>query len=226
MLGQMGRGRDELGDSLSLLRAEAGSGGGRAFDLDDAKALQTGADLSTPLASLLAGLAGHHPYSALHSQRVAFLAGELAKALGWTDADVQLAVRAALAHDVGKVAVSADLLGSPRHDLSRAETVAIQAHTIRGEALLEQAGLHELAAAARFHHERFNGAGYPDGVSGRAIPLLARLIAVCDSYEAMTAPERTYRQPLSDAQCQRIFASDRGVLFDPEIAGVFAEAAF
>lgn len=219
----MGRGNADSG--VRIAPREASGQFGQAFELSQS-AQTSGLQLPAALESLFHALERHHSYSALHSRRVGYLCRRLAACLGWPAADIRLAEIAGLVHDIGKVTVNADLLASARHDLSGAETAEIQAHAVQGAILLEQAGFPELAGAARFHHERFNGAGYPEGIGGDGIPVLARLVAVCDSYEAMTAPERSYRRPVSDAECQRLFATDGGVLFDPEMAVAFATSAF
>lgn len=180
----------------------------------DSSALKAYDQLATPEARvLLDQLERHHAYSAAHSRRVAFLAHQCARELG-LDAD-RLYLHALL-HDVGKGEIPLQLLDSAR-DLAPDELELMRSHAVRGEAILEQSAFGDEAGTARSHHERFAGGGYPDNISGQDIPFFARVVAACDSLEAMIAPERAYRAPLTLEQARTALASGAGGQFDPTV---------
>lgn len=180
----------------------------------DAQAHQAYEQLVTPAARLLLErLERHHPYSAAHSRRVAFLARQCAYALGLVADRLYLH---ALLHDVGKEEIPLNILDSTG-DLDAADLALMRSHAVRGEAILNRNDFAEESGTARSHHERFDGGGYPDGTSGQGIPLFARVVAACDSLEAMIALERAYRVPLTVAQARVALASGAGGQFDPTV---------
>jgi len=170
--------------------------------------------------ALLARLSAHHPYSARHSLRVAVLAGEAAEAAGLERAAVE---RAAMLHDVGKILVPVALLDAPRR-LSEEEMDELRPHAALGAEMLVEAGIPEHAEAARHHHERFDGEGYPDGLKGEEIPRVARLLALCDSAEAMLAAERRWQARRSPAEVLALLEAEAGTQFDPELTLAFSAA--
>lgn len=180
----------------------------------DAQAREAYEQVATPQARLLIDqLERHHSYSAAHSRRVAFLAQQCAQGLG-LDAD-RVYVHALL-HDVGKSEIPREILDSAR-DLDAAELELMRSHAVRGEAILQRGPFKDEAGTARSHHERFGGGGYPDDLSGQDIPFFARLVAACDSLEAMIAPERAYRAPLTLAQARAALVNGAGGQFDPTV---------
>lgn len=131
-------------------------------------------------------------YSAHHSRRVAKLGLELGRALGYRGARLRDLHAAAMLHDIGKIAVSKDILVKPGA-LNEAEKAAMRSHAEAGARILGYfKELAHLAPVARAHHEKMDGSGYPDGLEGERIPLDARIIAVADIYEALTG-DRPYR---------------------------------
>ncbi|WP_434616661.1 DUF3369 domain-containing protein [Azospirillum sp. B2RO_4] len=134
---------------------------------------------------------------------------------------------AAILHDIGNAAVDPDILAKPG-PLDPAERSAMQTHTLAGAALLHQAShladgpthLHLGAAVARWHHENWDGTGYPDGRTGAAIPLCARIVAVADAYDAMTR-DRPYRPALGRAQAVEEIRRLAGLRFDPAVVDAF-----
>ena len=123
-------------------------------------------------------------------------------------------------HDIGKMSISRDILNKPG-PLDADERKLIELHPLIGEALLQHIpSAHSLLPAVRNHHERWNGLGYVDGLSGESIPWMARVIAIVDSFDAMTET-RPYRRALTDVEaCQQILL-DRGSHFDPDLADSF-----
>jgi HD-GYP domain-containing protein (c-di-GMP phosphodiesterase class II) len=126
-----------------------------------------------------------------HATNVARIALRLGRDLCLPRSELVALGVGALLHDVGKLAVPAELLESPRR-LTAAEWEIVRAHSVAGESLVSGYVRHpDVRAVVRWHHERIDGSGYPDGLSGDEIPLLARIVAVADAYEAMVA-ERPY----------------------------------
>jgi HD-GYP domain-containing protein (c-di-GMP phosphodiesterase class II) len=127
---------------------------------------------------------------------------------------------AACLHDVGKLVVPAAILRKPE-SLTVREYRWIQAHPAAGERLLAGRVPATVLAAVRGHHERFDGTGYPDGLARDRIPLLARILAIADSYDAMISC-RPYRAGLSPSQALDALRRCAGTQLDPELAHLFA----
>lgn len=157
-----------------------------------------------------------------HTWRVARLAGEIAIEMGLPQADVDNIRRAARLHDLGKVVVSDSILTSTE-PLSEDEISLIRAHPSIG-ALILSGGTSPLIRMAeriaRSHHERWDGKGYPDGLSGEAIPVEARIVAVSDAFDAMTN-NRAYRLALSEEEAVSEIRSGSGTQFDPDVVNAF-----
>jgi len=142
--------------------------------------------------SLVAAIEAKDPYTRGHSERVAKYAQAIAGHMGLPQSDVQVLERAALLHDVGKIGISLDTLVSP-DELSEDEMRAIRRHPGLGADLVTDVDfLHDIVDVVRCHHERCDGGGYPNGILGDDIPLLARILAAADSFDAMTS-DRAYR---------------------------------
>lgn len=157
-----------------------------------------------------------------HTRRVGTWAGRLAQALGLPPADVELIERAAPLHDLGKIGLPDAVLLKPGR-VTADEFRIIQGHTTIGARILSgsQVPLLQLAEEiARTHHERYEGGGYPDGLSGEAIPFSGRIVAVADAYDAMTHP-RPYRDALTDEEALALVERERGRQFDPRVADAF-----
>jgi len=150
-----------------------------------------------------------------HSQQVAVLAVEVSRSLGFSESRLRLVELAALLHDVGKIALP-DAILNKTEKLSDADWLELRQHSARGEDILRATELNEILPWVRGHHERWDGGGYPDGLRGAAIPLEARVLSVCDTYDAMTS-DRAYRAALTtDAAAAELVASS-GTQFDPRI---------
>jgi putative two-component system response regulator len=161
-------------------------------------------------------------YTSGHSQRVTEISVAVAGHLGLSKEDIEKIRLAGLVHDIGKIGVRESVLNKPV-SLSDEEFEHVRLHSQTGERILKPiVGDEEILKAVRHHHERYDGTGYPDGLKGEQIPLLARIIAVADTFDAMTS-ERPYRKALTgEAACAEIERC-RGSQFDPEVADAFLE---
>jgi putative nucleotidyltransferase with HDIG domain len=160
--------------------------------------------------------------TARHSAAVARYAREVAQAAGFSERDRELVHTAALLHDIGKVELSDRVLKGD-DVLSAEEWDVIRQHPDRGADLVEQVdGYGDAAAIIRTHHERPDGRGYPRGLRGEEIPALARIIAVADAYDVMTARD-SYRSPLSPRGAIEELTRNAGTQFDVRFVEIFIE---
>jgi putative two-component system response regulator len=163
----------------------------------------------------------------MHIVRIGFMAEALALLLGESLVFAQMLRRAAPMHDVGKIGIADRILKKPG-PLSEAERSEMNQHPSIGAHILgrSQIPLFELAAEiALTHHERWDGCGYPKGLSGRAIPLSGRIVAICDFFDALTM-DRCYRPACSDEDALLMLQEQAGRAFDPEIVACFVSNAF
>ncbi|MGZ4251810.1 MAG: bifunctional diguanylate cyclase/phosphohydrolase [Solirubrobacteraceae bacterium] len=157
-----------------------------------------------------------------HSTGVARLAVSMGRRLGMNTEQLDELGRAAELHDIGKVGIPDAILEKPGV-LDAGEWEFIHQHTILGERILSAApALRPVAKIVRASHERWDGRGYPDGLSGEDIPLAARIVAVCDAYEAITG-ERCYRPARSDEEARAVLLEEAGHQFDPVVVEAFLE---
>jgi HD-GYP domain-containing protein (c-di-GMP phosphodiesterase class II) len=157
-----------------------------------------------------------------HVRRVSAYALAIGKKLGLPAPELRSLVLAAELHDVGKIGVPDHVLAKPG-PLSEEETIQMREHTRRGFDIAQRVStLRPLAPVIRAHHERLSGNGYPDGLAGDQIPLLARIIAVADSYDAMTSM-RPYRPAMSRAAAVDELGRVRGCELDDRCVGAFLE---
>ena len=156
-------------------------------------------------------------YTSGHSHRVAGYAAELARRMGKTDEEQQTVYYAGVLHDIGKISVPEEVINKPGK-LTAEEFEQIKIHTVSGYHILS--GVHEderVRDGAKYHHERYDGKGYPDGLCGKDIPEIARVIAVADAYDAMTS-DRSYRKALPQSAVREEILKGKGTQFDPLIA--------
>lgn len=159
-------------------------------------------------------------YTAGHSAAVAIYARDIAVRLGLPDDQIQLVHRAGLVHDIGKVGLPASLLDKPGA-LTLEERRQMEAHSAIGERILAKVDDYaEIAKIVRHHHERVDGQGYPDGLAGDDIPLLSRIIAVADAYNAMTS-NRPYRDAMPSQVARMRLAQAVESQFDTSVAAAF-----
>lgn len=154
-----------------------------------------------------------------HSRNVARLVVLLAEDLGLTETHVGLIETAALLHDIGKIGV-ADRILRKAGTLTPSERSEVQQHATLSERILTGANLDEILPWILRHHERWDGGGYPGGLSGEEIPFEARLLAVCDAFDAMTS-DRPYRSALSTHAALQEIDLNMGTQFDPMVAEAF-----
>jgi len=172
--------------------------------------------------SLLAAIEVHDPMTCELSRAVGMWCGRMAKALGLTPELQAVAALAGTLHDVGKIATPTEILSKPGKPTSE-EWVAIRAHAQVGAKMLERIpSLAELAPIVRAHHERFDGAGYPDGLAGERIPLAARLVSVADSFHAMIS-KRPYRDALPVAAALEELRRGAGTQWDARMVAVLLD---
>jgi diguanylate cyclase (GGDEF)-like protein len=146
------------------------------------------------------------------------LSGQVARRLGLGPEELDVLARAAELHDVGKIAVPDAILEKPE-PLNAEETDFMRRHPILGQRILAAApALRPVAELIRSTHERFDGGGYPDGLAGEQIPMGARIIAVCDAYDAIVSG-RPYREPLGRDEAIRRLVGGAGTQFDPSVVG-------
>lgn len=161
-------------------------------------------------------------YTSGHSQRVADYALAISKRMGKSEEEQKIIYYAGLLHDVGKIRVSEEVINKPGK-LTEDEFNQIKVHPISGYHILKD--IHEdarIAYAAKYHHERYDGKGYPYGLEGENIPEIARIIGVADAYDAM-ASNRSYRNALPQDVVRSEIEKGRGGQFDAEIADIMLE---
>ena len=179
--------------------------------------------LSMKMLETLAGtLDAKDKYTNGHSMRVAFYATRLADELGWDKEQVSILRYEALLHDIGKIGVPDAILNKPSR-LSEMEFGLIKSHTIVGSDILKNMiAVPGASEVAKYHHERFDGKGYPNGLRGTDIPLNARIVCIADAYDAMSS-DRIYRKALSSDAIRNELINGRGTQFDPELLDKFVE---
>ncbi|MCR4673740.1 MAG: HD-GYP domain-containing protein [Lachnospiraceae bacterium] len=161
-------------------------------------------------------------YTHGHSIRVAEYSKMIAKAYGKSEEECDNIFNAALLHDVGKIGVP-DAIINKNGKLTKDEYEEIKLHPVYGHNILSRISESPyLSTGAHYHHERFDGKGYPEGLKGDKIPELARIIAVADAYDAMTSA-RSYREPFPQDRVREEIEKGIGTQFDPKFAGVMLE---
>ena len=159
------------------------------------------------------------PYTNGHSNRVAKYTRMIAEEMGYEGEELDRIYYVALLHDCGKIGVPDNILGKPGR-LTDEEFEVIKSHTkIGGDILSSFKSLNNVGEGARYHHERYDGKGYPEGRAGEDIPLIARMICVADSFDAMNS-NRVYRNKLTKEDIFREIETNKGKQFDPQIADV------
>jgi HD-GYP domain-containing protein (c-di-GMP phosphodiesterase class II) len=171
------------------------------------------------LGRMAAAMDAQDVYTAGHSRRVARLASRLGRAMGLDKEELAGLRRAAAVHDVGKLSIPREILVKPGR-LTAQEFALIKRHCQDGASIVSSLGDPELTAIVKHHHERVDGTGYPEGLKGDQIPLGARIVAVVDTYDAVTSL-RPYRAPLSHQDALRELQRCAGTQLDPRAVRVF-----
>jgi putative nucleotidyltransferase with HDIG domain len=170
--------------------------------------------------ALVATLDARDQYTAGHSAAVAIYARDIARRMGLSDDQQELVHLCGLVHDIGKIGLPAGLLEKPG-PLTLEERRHMEQHSEIGERILRNVeDYSEIADVVRSHHERIDGMGYPDGIGGEEIPLLARIIGVADAYDAMTS-DRPYREALPSRVARMRLAQAVGTQFDTGVVAAF-----
>jgi putative nucleotidyltransferase with HDIG domain len=162
-------------------------------------------------------------YTGAHSKSVVRLALALGDRLDLDPEQRRNLEFGALLHDVGKIAIPKEIINKPGK-LDAQEWEIITTHTLEGQKVLDRVGgfMHDVGLIVRSHHERWDGRGYPDGLSGEAIPLEARIISCCDTWNAMRT-DRSYRSALSHEVARAELVANAGHQFDPRIVTAFLD---
>ncbi len=184
---------------------------------------QTEAAYAGAIRALAAALDARDPYTAGHSDRVSVLSVAIGRALELSDEDLDVLRLGALLHDIGKIGIADDILRSPS-PLTPAEYDVIKQHPVFGARILRTIPfLARHIVIVELHHERPDGGGYPQGLRGNDIPLLARVVHVADAYDAMTSA-RAYRPAMSPQAAMRELWRCSGTEYDAEIVGALGTA--
>ena len=173
------------------------------------------------LSALATAMEATDQYTYDHAHDVATWAVAVGKRLGLPHAALRDLELAAIFHDIGKIAIPSEILNKPGK-LTDAEFEVMKTHTIIGESIIAPLGMQHVHPVVRHEHERWDGAGYPDGIAGGDIPLGSRIIFVCDAYHAITS-DRPYRLAQSHQVAREILEDNAGSQFDPAVVQVFLE---
>jgi HD-GYP domain-containing protein (c-di-GMP phosphodiesterase class II) len=184
------------------------------------------------LKSLAVALEERDAYTSGHSQRVAYYMCVIGKQMGLDEQTLDLMYTGGLLHDIGKIGIEDSILLKPGR-LTDEEFHSIKSHPVRGEALLKKlyaqvdkkdaASIRSILAITRHHHERFDGKGYPDQLQEDNIPIIARVTAVADSFDAMTS-SRAYRKGLSFSKACDEIIRNSGTQFCPRVVDAFFQS--
>jgi diguanylate cyclase (GGDEF)-like protein len=227
-----GHGRDELirlADSALYWAKEHGKNRVRLYrpdvvELAELKRLAAGPDKAAryrAAASLAKAVDARDTYTGSHSERVAELAARVAIRVGLSPEQIELTRLAGSLHDLGKLAIPEEILRKPG-TLTDSERLVLERHPQIGFRMLDSLGVDPVADLVLHHHERWDGAGYPDGQHGEQIPLGARIIFVTDAFDAMTS-DRIYRPKRSSGAALAELERCAGTQFDPGIVAAFVE---
>lgn len=161
-------------------------------------------------------------YTSGHSKRVAMYSKMIAQRMGKEEWELEEIYSAGLLHDVGKIRVPEEIINKPSK-LTDEEFELIKLHPVTGYHILKEISEdHFYADGAHFHHERYDGTGYPNGLAGESIPEIARIICVADAYDAM-ASNRSYREALPQEVVREEIIKGKGTQFDPKIADIMLQ---
>ncbi|MDC7126320.1 MAG: HD domain-containing protein, partial [Spirochaetales bacterium] len=204
--------------TLIKLGDQAGVAMQSIFAVEELDTLQIGS-----IRALSSAIDTKSKWTSGHSSRVAHLSKMLGTALGLNEMQLKRLVISAHLHDIGKIGIPERILDKP-DKLTEEEFDSIKQHPETGYQISRNIPNYEdICDGIRYHHERWNGTGYPKGLSGKDIPLFGRIIAIADVFDAVSA-KRPYREAMPEEICIKIIRDNRGVDFDPELADLFLEA--
>src|SRR5437763_4701611 len=163
-------------------------------------------------------------YTQGHSQRVGKFSEIIAREMGWSEAEVEGIAVAGYLHDIGKLVVERDIINAP-YRINAKESSELNRHPSIGYEILSPINhpYADIPLAARYHHERIDGRGYPDGLTGDQIPLVAKIVCLADSFDAMTT-DRPYRKRRRLEEVMEDFRDNAGKQFAPEVVVPFCRA--
>ena len=219
-INKKGKGQFDKED-LSLLTSLADQ---VAIALDNSRLYQELEEMFFQTAESLAdAIEKRDPYTGGHTQRVTLYSQAIAKYLQLKPLEKKWLKIASLLHDIGKIGVEDDIL-KKRERLSPEEFNIIKRHSDMGAEILEHVRqLREIVPGVRYHHEHVNGKGYPDGLRGKEIPILAKIVAVADTYDAMTT-DRPYRKAMEKEAAVEELKICSGTQLDKEVVEAFLQA--
>jgi HD-GYP domain-containing protein (c-di-GMP phosphodiesterase class II) len=195
-----------------------------AIALDNARLYQELEEVFFQTAESLAdAIEKRDPYTGGHTQRVNLYSSAIARYLQLNPMERKWLKITSVLHDIGKIGIEDQLLKKPER-LSSEEFDMIKRHSNMGAEIIEHIRqLREIVPGVRYHHETMDGQGYPDGLRGESIPLLAKIVAVADTYDAMTT-DRPYRKALKKEAAIEELKKCSGTQFDSEVVEAFVEA--
>ena len=181
----------------------------------------TVSDPTVRVRELAARVEAKDPFSDAHPERVAESAVRVGARMGLPVDDIEALYLGGCVHDIGKISVPREILLKPGA-LDDDERITMELHPVIGANIANFLDCGEAVNVIRHHHERYDGAGYPDGLTGEGIPILARIVAVCDAYDAMTN-DRPYRSRTSPGHAAEALRAGAGSQWDPQVVRVFLE---
>jgi HD-GYP domain-containing protein (c-di-GMP phosphodiesterase class II) len=155
-----------------------------------------------------------------HSERVADLSEAIGKELGMNTEEIQNLRVSALLHDIGKLGIPEVILDKPEK-LTDDEFDLVKSHPLKGDKIIQDIpGFEDVRLGVRHHHEKWNGLGYPDGLAGKEIPRIARILTLADVYDAITE-DRPYRKGFTREESLQFLEDQSGLIFDPALLPAF-----
>lgn len=168
---------------------------------------------------LIGALEAKDTYTSGHSDRVAHMAYDIGKKYGLRKKELEDLHLAGHLHDIGKIGIPDNILNKPSK-LQPHEYNIVKNHSKMGyDILMKSKNLKDIAIIVLYHHERWDGKGYPEGLKEKEIPLASRIIAISDSIDAMIS-ERPYKKSLSWDECQKEVEANKGIQFDPNLVSI------
>jgi diguanylate cyclase (GGDEF)-like protein/putative nucleotidyltransferase with HDIG domain len=189
----------------------------RASVTEEGKAYQ---QIAQTIYALVAAIDAKDSFTFEHSVHVSEYAVLLAQAIGLDDSEVRIVQEAGMLHDIGKIGIPDDILKKPGR-LTKEEYETMKTHVMNSIDMIHYLpNMNYVIPAVISHHERYDGKGYPRGLAGEDIPLLGRVLAVCDCYDAMVS-KRAYKESMSKEYAASELEANKGIQFDPKLADAF-----